>query len=195
MATTAREDPPQGPAVVSLPFLGRSWYQRGLSYWLRRALWSFCCLLILVMFSLMTGGLINAIATDSIPMWVRILALTLIATAIVHSMIKAWGAFNVVNRARKRGEAVSLAQASGDNEDLPATSACQCWTGGFGGVGVGWIGGSRWAVGDRGDLQLRLGSRAVPRIVPALLQPRRIPCGGADQAPAAKAGYLRRSLL
>jgi hypothetical protein len=115
MATTAREGPPQGPAVVSLPFLGRSWYRRGPSYWLRRALWSFCCLLILIMFSLMTGGLINAIATDSIPMWVRILVLTLIATAIVHSMIQAWGAFNVVNRARKRGEAVSLAHASGDN--------------------------------------------------------------------------------
>lgn len=115
MATTARKDAPQDPAVVSLPFLGRSWYRRGLSYWLRRALWSFCCLLILIMFSVMTGGLINAIATDSIPMWVRILVLTLIATAIVHSMIKAWGAFNVVNRARKRGAAVSLAQASGDN--------------------------------------------------------------------------------
>lgn len=70
---------------------------------------------VLIVFSLMTVGLINTIVTDSIPMLVRILVLTLIAAAIVHSMIRAWGAFNVVNRARKQGEAVSLAQASGDN--------------------------------------------------------------------------------
>ena len=85
MATAARENAPQGPTVVSLPFLGRSWYRRGPSYWLRRALWSFCCLLVLIVFSLMTGGLINAIATDSIPMWVRTLVLTLIAAAIVQA--------------------------------------------------------------------------------------------------------------
>jgi hypothetical protein len=138
MATTARKDAPQSTAVVSLPFLGRSWYWRGPSYWLRRALWSFCCLLILIMFSLMTGGLINAIVTDSIPLWVRILALTLITAAIVHSMIKAWGAFNVVNRARKRGEAVSLAQASGDNRTYQQRRRASA-----GGVGLGalaWAG-------------------------------------------------------
>ncbi|MGH3720296.1 MAG: hypothetical protein ACRDRI_15915 [Pseudonocardiaceae bacterium] len=132
MATKAGKNAPHGPVVVSLPFLGRSWYRRGPAYWLRRALWSFCCLLILIMFSLMTGGLINAIATASIPMWVRILLLTLIAAAIVRSMTKAWGAFNVVNRARQRGEAVSLAQASGDDRTYRQRRRAST-----GGVGLG----------------------------------------------------------
>jgi hypothetical protein len=138
MATTARKNAPQGPAVVSLPFLGRSWHRRGPSYWLRRALWSFCCLLVLIVFSLMTGGLINAIVTDSIPMLVRILVLTLIAAAIVHSMIKAWGAFNIVNRARKQGEAVSLAQASGDNRTYRQRRRAS--TGGAGLGALAWAG-------------------------------------------------------
>lgn len=100
--------------MEKLPFLGRTWYRRGWAYWFRRALWSLCTLLILVLFSLITGGLVAGIATDTIPLWVRVVILAVIAAAILRSMVIAWTAFNTVNRARRHGTAMSLAQASGE---------------------------------------------------------------------------------
>jgi hypothetical protein len=120
--------------VESLPFLGRSWYRRGASYWIRRALITLAFLFVLAVLTAMTFGLVQGIATSNIPLWVRVLLLAIAAAAIVRSIFKAWSAFSIANRARKRGIALSMAEASGE----PRRSARERQRRGIaGGAGLG----------------------------------------------------------
>lgn len=108
------------PHIESIPYFGTTWYRRSVSYWLRRALASVIFFFVLVIFTLMTEGLVQVIATDrSVPLLVRGIILVIIVAAIVRSVIKAWSAFNAVNRARKHGAAMSLAEASGEPPRSP----------------------------------------------------------------------------
>lgn len=110
--------------VESLPFLGRSWYRRGPGYWARRALYSVVCLLVLGLFTFISWSLVQAIATDNeIPWWVKVLVLAVIAAAIAYSVIRAWRALNVMNRVRRGGRAMSLAEAAGARRAGRATTA------------------------------------------------------------------------
>lgn len=100
--------------IESIPYFGTTWYERGASYWFRRAVWSLICVCALTIFALVTWGLCEAIATAPISIWVRLAILAVVAAAIVRSSLKAWSAFDVVNQARRSGKAVSLAEASGE---------------------------------------------------------------------------------
>lgn len=100
--------------VENLPFLGRSWYRRGASYWIRRAMITGMLLVALAVMTVMTGGLVEGIATANMPLWVRVVILIIIAAAVVRSMFKAWSAFSITNRARKRGIALSMAEVVGE---------------------------------------------------------------------------------
>ena len=114
--TVNRARAPQAKQQVeSLPFLGRSWRKRGVSYWIRRSLITVVFVLVLVLLRTITYGLVQVVATASIPLWLRVLLLAIAASAIARSMIKAWSAFNIANRqARKRGITMSMAEASGE---------------------------------------------------------------------------------
>lgn len=112
MTTTDRRHPHE---VEKIPFYGRTWYKRGVAYWLRRALAIFIMLLGLTFASLMTGGTIQYLATTTdFPLWLRVLLLIIAAAAIVHSTVKAWSALSMMNRARRKGIPLSLAEASGE---------------------------------------------------------------------------------
>lgn len=106
--------------VEELPFLGKSWYKRGFSYWLRRSLFTLGTCAGLAVSATITVGLAQAIATDStVPLWARVLILVAISAAIVYSMVRAWSSLHIMNRARRRGVAMSLAEASGRPPENP----------------------------------------------------------------------------
>lgn len=65
----------------------------------------------LVVCSLITYGLGQAVATAHISVWARVVILIAAAAAVVRSIVKAWTAFNVANRqARRHGLAMTMAE-------------------------------------------------------------------------------------
>jgi hypothetical protein len=101
--------------VESLPFLGRTWYRRGSAYWLRRALATLLMVVALVVCSLITYGVGQAVATAHIGVWARVIILIAAAAAVARSIVKAWTAFDVANRqARRQGVATTMAEAAGE---------------------------------------------------------------------------------
>lgn len=79
--STAAAGPP-------IPILGTSWYRRGASYWARRAAVSLVMLLILALFAVAVGAIIEAIAT-SLEGTVRVVVLAAAGATVVASVIAA----------------------------------------------------------------------------------------------------------
>lgn len=112
MGTKAKKSARQ---IERIPYFGRSWYRRGPGYWVRRVVLSLICLGMTILLGFISWTLVDTIAVDpTVPLWGRALILAVVAAAIWFSSVKAWRAFNVVNRAHRQGMLVTLAEASGE---------------------------------------------------------------------------------
>ena len=100
-APTRTED---GLPIERLPWLGRSWYKRGPSYWLRRVTAVLLFAVGLAVAGLWAYGFGSYIVTDrGLPVGVRVMILVVVAGAIVYSGFKAWQGFREGERLRRAG--------------------------------------------------------------------------------------------
>ena len=79
---------PAGPPIPEIPILGTSWYRRGVSYFVRRAGVSLVMLIILSLFALFVGAIVDGIVT-SLQGAARVLLLALAGATVVASVIAA----------------------------------------------------------------------------------------------------------
>lgn len=95
-----RAGPP--PAIEKVPFLGTTWYTRGVAYWFRRVVASILMLMALIAGTIITISLILVIVHSRAAIGVKIGALVVIALAIIYSFVQAFAKFFQVERLRKQ---------------------------------------------------------------------------------------------
>lgn len=98
------------PPIPKVPGLGISWYRRGASYWIRRALICVFFTAMLFIISLLVFGVFKWIFSRDI-VWVRVVLLCLAFGALALSMFRGFRALNMVRRGQRDGIHISLTDA------------------------------------------------------------------------------------
>lgn len=93
---------PVSPPIEKVPFLGTTWYTRGVAYWFRRSIASILMLIGLLAGTVITVSLIGVIVESRAAVGLKIGALVVIALAIAYSLVQAFAAFFRVERLRKQ---------------------------------------------------------------------------------------------
>lgn len=77
-----RSELPPDVLILKLPFLGRTWYKRGVGYWCRRALGVFLLLVTLAIYAGIVFGVMNAAGTAGSPGYLAVLTAEIVFSAV-----------------------------------------------------------------------------------------------------------------